>query len=106
MHGANHAVHHKLISLKTLDRLQEALKKGQDVLVQLRDESIDPSSLPSPIYLGWNDEDDHNNEKSFRMSMSNLLGGGTSAAVRPESLTSVKNFVLVRQHHMILGTPL
>ena len=91
------AVHHQLISMKTLDRLQEALKKGQDILVQLRDNSIDPTTMPSPIYLGWYDEHDYNDEKSFRVSISSLLGH-TDQAVRPESLTSVRNFVVVSSH--------
>ena len=67
--------HHSLISINTLDRLQEALKKGQDVLVQLRDPSNDPTKLPNPIYLGWNDDNDHKNESRFRISMKSLLGG-------------------------------
>lgn len=61
---------------------------------QLRDDSIDPSALPKPIYYAWNDDDDHNNEKSFQISISALLGAGADT-VRPESLKSVKNFVVV-----------
>jgi hypothetical protein len=82
--------------LKALDRLQEALKKGQDILVmqQLRNDSTDHSALPSPVYHGWNDDEDHNNEKSFQMSISAIIGAG-GESVRPESLKSVKNFVVV-----------
>jgi hypothetical protein len=61
---------------------------------QLRDESTDPSALPKPIYYGWNDDEDHANEMSFQMSISSFLGAAADT-VRPESLKSVKNFVVV-----------
>ena len=67
--------HHQLISINALDRLQEALKKGQDVLVQLRDPRADSTKQPNPVYLGWNDDDDHRGESRFRISITSVLGG-------------------------------
>eukprot|EP01048_Picozoa_sp_COSAG05_P000994 COSAG05_NODE_31_length_28416_cov_170.150652_17_plen_241_part_00 len=49
--------HHSLISMRTLDRLQEALKKGQDILVTMRGQDLDETNgdedrIGDPIYHG------------------------------------------------------
>ena len=87
-----------------MNRLQEAIKKGQDVLVQLRDKSLADTQrekLPNPMYLAWNDDAPHGGG-SLKMSFRCKTKKG-DRMVRPESLTSVMNFVKAKNHHQELS---
>ena len=96
--------HSQLIGLKSLDRLQEAIKKGQDALVKLRnDETLTSAQRQTlqPMYLAWNDDHNHS-EGTFKICHLSCLMGGDQV-VRPESLTSIMNFVKAKNHHRELS---
>ena len=79
---------HQLISLQALDALQEALKKGQDVLVRGGD---DTHMLPDPIYLAWH-------ERST-VSVKHLTSA--MSFIKPKHsklLISIKNGIKMRTH--------
>ena len=87
----------QLISLRTLDRLKESLKKGQDTLVNVRT-SQHSESLPDPIYLAWY-------ERSSA-SVRDMAGAHRSFVVHKHKglLNSVKNFVLASTHERSMST--
>ena len=62
--------------------------------MQLRDKSladVQREKLPNPMYLAWND-DRTDDQGAFKLSVMSMVLGGDKV-IRPESLTSVKNFV-------------
>ena len=63
----------------------------QDILVAMRDSH---KKLPHPIYLGWNDEEDQLQEQRTRIRLRS-----SKRTVRPESLTSVQNFIEAKIHN-------
>jgi NhaP-type Na+/H+ or K+/H+ antiporter len=112
---------HKLIGLRTLDRLDEALKKGQDILVQMRGQGEHEKEVvdlvrgqsvctrqewPDPLYHAWFDNKSLEKRykfsfKSFRRSFKSFRRNDSNDPdsshlhddVNSDSLKSVKNFV-------------
>eukprot|EP01043_Picozoa_sp_COSAG02_P006087 COSAG02_NODE_170_length_31534_cov_33.568498_6_plen_304_part_00 len=67
--------------------------------MQLRDKSladVQREKLPNPMYLAWND-DRTDDQGAFKLSVMSMVLGGDKV-IRPESLTSVKNFVKAKNH--------
>eukprot|EP01043_Picozoa_sp_COSAG02_P048893 COSAG02_NODE_4856_length_4899_cov_2.376667_2_plen_290_part_00 len=72
--------------------------------MQLRDKSladVQREKLAKPMYLAWND-DRSADQGTFKLSLMGLVTGGDKV-IRPESLTSVKNFVKAKNHERELS---
>ena len=95
--------HHTLISIHCLDRLQEALKKGQDVMVTMRGQT--QHERDQVIHFGWYDSGNRKTLLSSRLSrelrsrMSTMHIDSTQREdhlVDAESLRSIKNYVQMK----------